>query len=156
VAELPGVEIELIARGPGMRTTSFTPAVYTGPKHRFKMEIPSKLSNQVFVAVVDCGQTDFLVAANIRQSPDAAFRLQLGLGQSNRVQLFNGTGNSKFLSFVRARLRSDIVISVQGQGTWKLSGCWPSHYKGPDLGSTSSDVAIEALEISPESIALYK
>jgi hypothetical protein len=120
------------------------------------MEIKGYLSNQVLLAIVDRGQSAFLIAENIRQRSDAAFRAQVGLGQSNRVKLFNGTGNSKFLSWIRAKLSSDVVIYVPNRGTWKFSECWPSHYEGPPLNSRSNDVAIEALEISPESIALYK
>ncbi len=120
------------------------------------MENQGSLSNQVLVAVVDRGQSAFLVGANIRQFPDAAFRGQVGLGQSNRIRLSSGTGNAKFIAFVRARLRSDVVISVPHQGTWKLSGCWVSNYKGPNLNSNGSDVAIEEIEISPESIELSK
>jgi hypothetical protein len=120
------------------------------------METKGNLSNQVLLAVVDRGRSAFLVAENIRQRSDAAFRAQVGLGQSNRVKLFNGTGNSKFLSWIRAKLSSDLVIYVPNRGTWRFSGCWPSQYEGPPLNSHSNDFAIEALEISPESIALYK
>jgi tail tube protein gp19 len=114
------------------------------------------LSNQVLVAVVDRGQSAFLVAANVRRFSDATFRGQVGLGQSNHIRLFNGTARAKFLAFVKARLSSDVVISVPNQGIWKLSGCVVSNYNGPALSSTSNDVAIEEIEISHEGIELQK
>ena len=120
------------------------------------MEMQGSLLNQVLLAVVDRGKSAFLVAANIRQSADAVFRVQVGLGQSNQIQLFNGTGNSKFLSWVNARLSSDLVISVTNQGTWTLAGCRPTHYKGPTLGTKGGSVAMEELTVSHEGIMLDK
>jgi hypothetical protein len=113
-------------------------------------------ANQVCVALVDHGQSPLLVAANIKELWDAAFRVQVGLGQSNQVRLFNGTGNAKFLSWVKARLSSVVVMSVPNQGTWTLAGCAPTHYKGPVLGKKSGAVAIEELVLSAEHIELVR
>lgn len=120
------------------------------------MEIQADSFHRVLLALVDRGKSAFLVAANIRKSPDAAFRTQVGLGQSNQIRLLNGTGNSKFLSWVKARLSSDVVISVPNQGSWKLSKCTPTHYRGPVLGTKSGSIAIEELVLSSESIILHK
>jgi hypothetical protein len=118
------------------------------------MGIRVDLSRQVHLAIVDPGKSPALVVANIRQSPDAAFRLQMGLGQSKSVRFMNGTGSSKFVSWVTARKTGDVVISVPGQRPFHLSNCKPTHYKGPTLSSKGSDTEIEELVLSAEHISL--
>ena len=120
------------------------------------MEIQANPSHQVLLAIVDRGKSVFHAAANIRQMPDAVFRVQVGLGQSNKIQLYHGTGNAKFLSWLRTRLSSDVVISVPIQGTWKLSKCTPTHYTGPVLSSKGGSTSIEELVLSSENIVLHK
>ena len=65
-----------------------------------------------------------------------------------------------FSSVVNGNLvRRNIVVTLLDATekpvlTWRLRNAWPSRWAGPVLNSTSSDVAIESLEIVHEGIDL--
>jgi phage tail-like protein len=44
--------------------------------------------------------------------------------------------------------------TIQGTTVWVLKNAWVTHYTAPDLNSTSSEVAIEAVELAYEELVI--
>jgi len=57
--------------------------------------------------------------------------------------------------------RKTVAISLMGDddtelATWEIINAWPTKYTGPEFNATSSDVAIETLELAHEGMTRTK
>lgn len=90
-----------------------------------------------------------------------------GIRKYSNITLKWGVTSSKDLydwmakSFEKAIERKTVAISLMDDeskevATWQIINAWPVKYTGPEFNATSSDVAIESLELAHEGMTRTK
>ena len=140
-------------------------AVYPFTKYKYNVEIDGITAGFSEVSGYDAS----IEATDYREGNMAALtpKKVAGIRKYGNITLKWGVTTSKDLydwmakSFDKGVDRKTVSISLQNDegsnvATWQIIEAWPTKYTGPEFNATSSDVAIETLELAHEGMTRTK
>lgn len=135
---------------------------YPMKSFRFKVELDNEELHCSEVSGVETGYEE--VEFRNGSDPGDVKHKQRGLVTNSNITLKSGmTESLNWFKFVYDQVggetvRKLLVISLLGDdgttviASWQVKEAWPVKWTGPDLNSTSSEVAFESIEICHEGI----